>query len=322
MKTRDRILERLRGGVPVGGQSLAEEFCISRVAVSKHVSSLRELGYSIEASPATGYLLTGSPDAPLPSEVAPLVDDPLWRRFEGGVPTSSTNDDARTLARQQAEEGTVVLAPRQTAGRGRLGRTWESPSGGSYVSVVLRPPLPPAEMGPLALVVALGLARGFSSMGVATRLKWPNDVLLGDGKLAGVLLEMTAEGDRVDWVVAGFGINVRRPTESWRGAAYLSDVLPHVRIPVATAAALDGIASAYRDWLSGGFVALGREYAALDALAGSRVTVASAEGVIHARGRACGVEASGRLLVETPEGTRAVSSGEATVDGEGVGRYR
>jgi len=314
VSTRERVLVALEdaGEAGVSGEALARELGVSRVAVAKHVTALREQGYGIEAAPGVGYRLTHTPDVALPFEVARLLRDPLWCRFAGGVETASTNADARELALAGAPEGTVVVAARQTGGRGRLGRTWESPEGGGYVSVVLRPGTAPAETGPLALVVGLGIARGLRTLGVEVELKWPNDVLLDGRKLAGILLEMVAESDRVEWVVAGVGLNARRAPGSPGEAAYVSDVAD-LRVAAVAASALDGIASAYREWRTRGFASLAGEYAERLALLGERVTVRDATGEVRASGVVEGIDADGRLLLRGEGGVVAVASGEVTL---------
>lgn len=325
MSRRDDVLAALKraGETGVSGESLAARLGVSRTAVAKHVAALRAGGYRIEALPGSGYRLIEVPDLPLPGEVAPLVTDRFWCRFEGGARTASTNDDAKTLARGGAVEGTVVLAARQTAGRGRLGRVWESPEGGAYLSVVLRPPLAPAQLGPLPLVIGLGVACGLESIGCPTRLKWPNDVWL-DGastpqvKLAGVLLEMQAESDFTEWVVAGIGLNVRPPGEiRIDGAAYVTDAVPGTGAAAAAAAVLDGVAAAYREFLIAGFEPLLPEYEARSALIGREVVVRDRDGTVCAEGTVEGVDASGRLVLAGRGGRRAVNAGDVTLAGPG-----
>lgn len=294
-------------GAPVSGEALAADLGISRVAVGKHIAALREAGFEIESAHRAGHRLLAMPPVTLPETVAPLVTSPLWTRFEGGALTASTNDDAKRLARDGAPEGTVVTAARQEGGRGRLGRGWESPEGGAYFSAVLRPNVTPMEVAPLALVVGIGIAEGLATLGVDVRLKWPNDVLLDGRKLVGILLEMSAEADKVEWVVAGAGINVRRPGAEGE-FAYVEDVASVSPAQVA-AAALDGIARAYAVFSAEGFAPLAERYATLDALAGSEVTVRDANGGIVANGVAGGVDAAGRLLV----GKTPVFGGEVTL---------
>lgn len=318
MKRREEVLATLRAsdGALVSGETIAAGLGVSRAAVAKHVASLRASGFEIEANAGEGYRLVAVPEAPVPEEVAAHVASRFWVRFEGGGITGSTNDDCKRLAVAGAPEGTVVLASAQTGGRGRLGRSWASPEGGTYLSALLRPPVGPMDAAPIALVVALGIAQGFESLGVRPRLKWPNDVLLGDGKLAGVLLEMSAESDRVDWVVAGCGVNVRPPEAgaSVEGAAYL---VKAVEVPVtparAASLALDGIADAYGVFVESGFGALGAEYEARSALTGRAVVVHDAEGRELASGDVSGVDDSGRLLVGTAGGPVAIAAGEVTL---------
>jgi BirA family biotin operon repressor/biotin-[acetyl-CoA-carboxylase] ligase len=316
MTTRTEVLEALRaaGSAGISGETLGRQLGVSRVAVGKHVAALRAAGYEIEAEPGTGYRMLSVPDVPFPDEIRRLLTGGFWERLEGGAETGSTNDDARVLARAGAEEGTVVLAARQSAGRGRLGRTWVSPEGGAYVSAVLRPAVAPAEVASLSLAVALGAVLGLERLGVEPRLKWPNDVLFGGGKLAGVLLEMAAESDRVDWVVAGIGLNVRRPASGAPdGAAYLSDALGGVRMAEAVAVVLDGIAETYGRWRTDGFSVLRSEYEARSALLGLEACVRDIEGAVLAEGTVLGVDEFGRLLVSASGKTVEVSAGEVTL---------
>jgi len=295
----------------VSGETIATELGISRVAVSKHVAALRTLGYGIASAPRVGYRLERAPDACLPEQVAPLLRDRLWVACEGGPEVASTNDDAKRLARAGAPEGTAVVAARQTGGRGRFGRTWESPSGGAYVSCILRPHLPPAEAAHLSLVVAVGAARALAQLSVEAGIKWPNDLEIDGRKLGGVLIEMAAEVDRVDWVVAGCGINVINPGHT-RGAS-VREVLPEVRVAEVAAAVLDGIAAAYREFLADGFAGIAAEYAARATLTGRRVTVRDATGGVVAEGIATGIDAGGALLLDSTGTVHAIRAGEVTL---------
>lgn len=315
MTRRDDVLAALRaaGGGGVSGESLAGDLGVSRVAIAKHVAALRALGYQIEAAPGTGYRLMAVPDAPVPEEIRPRLANPLWVRVEGAPETRSTNDDARALARDGAPEGTAVVAGRQLAGRGRLGRSWASPEGGVYVSAVLRPGVSPADAPSLALAVALGAALGLEGLGARAQLKWPNDLLADGGKLAGVLLEMSAEADRIEWLVAGIGVNVAEPAEPFPGAACLTRQLPSVGRAEVAAAVLDGIAEAYGLWRAEGFSALREAYEDRLALTGREVSVANATGEVLAAGCVTGVDEQGRLVLETTGGTRRVSAGEVTL---------
>ena len=298
-------------GRGVSGEAIAAGLGISRVAVSKHVAALRALGYEIASAPRVGYRLERAPDACLPEEVAPLLRDALWVACEGGPELGSTNDEAKRLARAGAPEGTAVVAARQTGGRGRFGRTWESPAGGAYVSCVLRPNLPPSDVAPLSLVVAAGAARGLATLGLDAGIKWPNDLELDGRKLGGILLEMAAEADHVDWVVVGCGINVIGPGHA--RAASVREVVPEVRVAEVAAAVLEGIAATYREFLAAGFAGIAVECAARATLTGKQVTVRDAAGDVVAEGTVRGIDDGGALLLEREGLVSAVRAGEVTL---------
>lgn len=319
MSNRQAVLRALRDaqGAVVSGESLALRLGISRSAVAKHIKALKDLGYEISAVTGSGYSMATAPDLPLPSEVAALLGEPMWVRLEGGASTGSTNDDARKLALEGCPSGTAVLAARQRKGRGRFGRTWESPEGGVYLSAVLRPQIALADLAPIALVISVGVARGLRRLGADAKLKWPNDLVIGSRKLSGVLVEVSAEVDQVEWVVAGVGVNVRPISGRVEGAAYLEDVIgeqEQLRLPVVAAAVLDGMASAYAHFERDGFEALRAEYESLSTLAGKEVVVRDVAGIVCSSGRAFGIDGLGRLLVEDSSGEKmALSAGDVTL---------
>src|SRR5581483_2965854 len=149
------------------------------------------------------------PDRLGPAELAPHLTG-RWRRIEWRAEIDSTQRLARDLARAGAEEGTCVVAEAQSAGRGRLGRTWHSPPGTNlYCSVVLRPPLAPAAVPQLALVAGVAVAAAVAeTTTLSAEIKWPNDVLVGGRKVAGILTELEAELERVRFVIVGIGVNL------------------------------------------------------------------------------------------------------------------
>ena len=149
----------------VGGEALAHRLGVSRVAISKHVSALREAGYVIDAAPSSGYRLLSAPDLPLPGEVGPLLRSDCGPRFpEVPRPARPTTTPARSHAAARRKAAWCWRRARR-AGRGRLGRAWTSPEGGVYLSAVLRPAVAPVEVASLALAVALGVVRGSSRWG-------------------------------------------------------------------------------------------------------------------------------------------------------------
>ncbi|MBU4055434.1 MAG: biotin--[acetyl-CoA-carboxylase] ligase [Proteobacteria bacterium] len=202
MKSEILNLLRTRKGI-LSGEVIREALGISRVAVWKHIKKLVELGYGIEAS-SNGYRLIASPDALFPWEF-PNREDKIHFYPE----ISSTMDIAWDLGRKGCPEFTVVTADRQTKGRGRMSRTWISEDGGLYFSVILRPEMPATLSFQVNFAASLTLAMMLQKMfGIDAKVKWPNDILVGDAKLSGMLSELETRGDMVSFINLGIGINV------------------------------------------------------------------------------------------------------------------
>lgn len=195
----------------MSGEDMSDALKISRAAVWKHIDQMRQDGYEIAAVPHLGYKLESSPDKMFPHEIIfglktkTLGHNPVFFETVG-----STMDEAFKLGMEGAPEGTFVCAEAQTKGRGRMGRGWVSPKGkGIYCSLILRPKFVPAQMPQLTLMTAVALAEAVQSIsGVNALIKWPNDLLVGGQKLAGILTELRAETDQIKFVVIGIGINV------------------------------------------------------------------------------------------------------------------
>lgn len=213
MATQQEILRlfRERGSECLSGEEISQTLGVTRSAVWKQIGLLRERGYRIEAFPSRGYRLIASPDSLEPAEIGAGLDTAIVGReilyFEE---TDSTNVRAHDLGEQGKEEGVAVIAESQSAGKGRMGRQWTSPPGVNlYTSVLLRPPILPRFAPQLTFLSAVGVARALQeACGVEPRVKWPNDVLLGGRKVAGLLNEMSAETEKIHYVVLGIGVNL------------------------------------------------------------------------------------------------------------------
>ncbi len=197
------ILKALReSGDYVSGQMLSKQLSTSRVSVWKQIHSLEEDGYVVEASPR-GYRLISSPDLLIPCEFPGLEQRIHYFREIG-----STMDAARKLAEAGAEQGTIVVAESQSRGRGRLSKEWLSPEGGIYFTIILRPKISPAYAPRMSLMASVAVASAIRRLlGLRAELKWPNDVLIGGKKVCGILAEMNAELDAVNFINLGIGIN-------------------------------------------------------------------------------------------------------------------
>ena len=213
MTSRDRILNffRERPGQYVSGQEISDALNISRAAVWKQVKALRELGFDIDSKHSAGYSLISSPDLLLAADIKKGLNSKIvGTSIETFSALDSTNIYARQAGENDSEQGLVVLADQQTAGRGRLGRSWVSPSGVNiYCSVLLRPQIPVQEAPQLTFLSAVSVAETIEKCcGLKAQVKWPNDVLVDGLKIAGLLNEMSAETERIHFVVLGMGINL------------------------------------------------------------------------------------------------------------------
>lgn len=189
---------------------------VSRTAVWKHMGTLREEGYQIDAVPRSGYRLVGVPDKLYGKEVT----HDLGTQFLGKTvyyyeSIDSTNREARVLASGGAPHGSLVLAEEQTGGKGRLGRGWFSPQNmGIWCTLILRPEIAPAEAPPITMLAAVAVAAAVEKViGIKPGIKWPNDLLMDGKKFCGILTEMNAEMDKVHYLLVGIGINVKTPPD-------------------------------------------------------------------------------------------------------------
>ena len=230
-----------------------------------------------------------------------LASERFYAAWHHHPTVGSTMDLARSLAQEGAPEGTIVSAEEQRSGRGRRGRGWHSPPGGAWFSFVLRPPIAPPEAGGISVLLGVSLARSLrDAYGVPVGVKWPNDLWLCGRKLGGILLETSARGERVEWIVAGVGINVNNPTPEGVPAISLREALGQ-RVPLEGfyENALRGIARDYRRFRREGFGFVRELWEGLSVpRSGEWIQVRRAGAEEPVPARAVGLSPRGRLVVE------------------------
>ena len=289
----------------MSGEILAAQLGISRVAVWKLISSLETEGYPIERG-SKGYRL--AVDAPTPLGL------PFALTYKAS--TTSTQDDARVLARLGAPEFSVVLSEIQTAGRGRRAKVWHSPAGaGLYFTVLLRPSRPLTELGVLTLLAGVALQRAIKlETGFEALLKWPNDVLAPDGrKLAGVLLEAEIEDGMARFVLLGMGINVRVqdfPIDV--PAAALENFVSKIDRKKLFSAIMLELQKLYQAWVKRGVGVVLKAWRETNATLGREVSVFEPNGSSFT-GVAENLSSDGALIVRTSSGTKTVNAGEVSL---------
>lgn len=305
----------------VSGEAMSATLGVSRNAVHKHINSLRKRGYRILGISRRGYKLEQEPSVLSMSLVAELTrESALGRSFRHYDEIASTNVEAKALAREGAPEGTVVIAERQSAGRGRRGRHWTSPAGkGLLFSVTLRPNMAMSDAHMLTLVTAVAAAEAIEEHAkVPVTIKWPNDLFIGDRKVGGILMEVAGEQDEVDWVVLGIGINVN--TEFIELPVALRRTATSLRIAgeqlvdrsSLLAALLLALERHYVHAVANGFESTISTFRQRDYLLRRSVSVETREGAVL--GRASGIDERGALLVELPQRRmRRFHSGDVTL---------
>lgn len=323
------VLRSLRGATqPVSGADLCRQLGATRNAVWKCVRSLRSLGYQIAGTTNAGYRLLASPDCPFAWEVAEELSTSQIGRTVVYMPEmASTNDLARQMARDGAPHGTLVVADTQTAGRGRRGRTWVSPPGaGLWMSILLRPPLPPTEVTLFPLLAGVAVTQVLRQWyGMPALLKWPNDVLVAERKICGILLEMSAEADVLHHLVLGIGVNVNLvradfPPDLQDHATSLQLEMgePQARVPLLRRIITE-IEREYIRFISEGPGCLLNQARLLSATMGKTVDVKSADSTVFT-GTAIAIADDGALLVRDATGLeRPFYAGDVSVRPAGAG---
>ena len=298
------------------GQSIADTLKITRNAVHKHIKSLRESGYLIESKHSLGYRLLDDSNFIDDKSLAHILRGHLFSKSLVHLKSiGSTNDEAYRLAEEGAPEGTVVISERQTKGKGRLGRSWESAAPTNlYFSVVLRPKVIPSYAPRITVLTALSIAAAIEETAKLTpKIKWPNDILIGDKKLCGILTEMKSESDMIDFIIVGIGVNVNSTRSDFEKslrdtATTLKDESQKMqKRQELLVQILINLEKWYGEMMSGKMNKMTTEWKRYSYLFGRRVTLEN----INERfsGTALGIDDDGFLLLESGGETRRVFSG-------------
>jgi len=319
-KTDSEILQRLQRpqGSFISGEVLAKTLGISRTAVWKRIRGLKSQGFPIISMPSKGYCLS-APIEPFneTSISAGLATEFIGQKIHFFKDLNSTNERAARLAQAGEPEGTVVICDTQTNGRGRLGRTWSSPPGVNlYASIILRPQLTAHELQGFTLLAAVALVETVARFCKKTpSVKWPNDILIGSKKVAGILMEMHTEGEMARFLIAGFGVNLNMDPA----------VLPHPVRDIATSikdingkgvertdftrALFLSLEFWYKTFLKKGLSAIIDAWRSHFTAEGKDVTIRSFDKTIT--GLCLGIDSSGALLIRDPQGeTQKILSGD------------
>ena len=306
----------------ISGQELCNKFGVSRTAIWKVMKQLKEAGYNIEAQQNKGYHIVSAPDVMDAAELKSIWK-PKWVGCEILYFDSidSTNTKAQELAEKGYPSGTLVVADKQIAGKGRRGRNWESPSGcGIFMTLMLKPDINPNNASMLTLVSALAVAKALADItGKDAKIKWPNDIVIDGRKVCGILTEMSAQFDYINNIVIGIGINVNNSSFPEEISATASSLrLLSGGKKYRRAEIIEKIMEYFEKYYSifletEDLSALVNEYDAMLVNMKRQVKVLDPKEPFE--GTAMGITKTGELIVDTWESRKLVSSGEVSMRG-------
>jgi BirA family biotin operon repressor/biotin-[acetyl-CoA-carboxylase] ligase len=305
--------------IVISGAKIAREIGVTRVTVWRWIEILRALGVRVKGHPHSGYQIEKVPDVLVPKLLRKrLPQGPIGKRIHHFFKTDSTNSVAMRLGEQGEPHGALVIAEEQTAGRGRGGHTWHSEkTNGIYMTVLLRPPIPPHHAPLITMVAGLAVRDAIlEQTGLAPDLRWPNDVLFGRKKFCGILTEMNAEQDRIHFVAIGIGINVNHVQVPEELAAIATSLRietgrNHSRVEI-VARLLRHLDSYYNRFMGEGAEPIVARFSEVSSYAcGKRVRIATMTGTYT--GTTDGLDPVGLLRVKRDDGrTLSVISGTLT----------
>ncbi|WP_181348284.1 biotin--[acetyl-CoA-carboxylase] ligase [Thalassobacillus sp. CUG 92003] len=309
--TRTRLIALLEEQADdyISGQQLSDQLHISRTAVWKHMKELEKDGYEIEAVSRKGYRIVSSPDkVSLNTLQWGLKTEWVGKQLIHHRQIDSTQRMGHELAKQHYPHGTVIIADEQLEGKGRMERNWYSPQGeGIWMSFLLRPELPPVHAPQLTLLAAAAVAEVLAeTCQVTPQIKWPNDVLIDHKKMAGILTEMQAEHDHIQYVVLGMGINMNQPADSlaedihYKATSLLIETGETWSLQFVTQALLEKFEQLYDLYMREGFPPIKSKWEAYGYRIGERVSISTMQEKWE--GKLLNIEPDGALNAEGPDG--------------------
>ncbi|AUB56923.1 MULTISPECIES: biotin--[acetyl-CoA-carboxylase] ligase [Methanobacterium] len=316
-----QILKTLHAqkGEYVSSDNLASKMGISNAQLSDEIQKLQNDGYRIDSSSERGYRLIKTTNRLLPYEIQlNLTTKYIGQEIYHYSEVDSTNNVAKELAEKGAVEGTIVIAESQRRGKGRRGKKWLSPSGGVWMTIILRPDIPTSQAPLLTLLTGVAVAETLThECGLDVGIKWPNDILIGDKKVCGILTEAIARKGGLDYVVVGIGIDLNVdvdefPPDLRKGATSLKNELEK-EIPGEKLVQnfLLNFENLYQNFKEGQLSEILNQWRSLSTTIGSTVEVKKRGGTI--RGEAVGITRDGILILEMDDGSlRKIISGECT----------
>ncbi|MGI5920125.1 MAG: biotin--[acetyl-CoA-carboxylase] ligase [Syntrophomonadaceae bacterium] len=326
---RERILEELYKNRDqfISDSQLAARLQISQLAVWKQIEELRKEGLEVEAVNGKGYRIKNACNLVVPTEITrhfnnALIGNSLKYYFQ----VDSTNELIKRLNQEaRLPAGTVVVAGSQTGGKGRRGRNWFSPFGGLWFSVILYPTISLSQVALLSLVCAVAVCRALQSLSYwRPMIKWPNDILVNNKKIAGILLEVSNEANHVDYVIVGIGINTNINTKSLPlpvgadSTSWLEENNRYIENSKVLSAVLTNLEKYYWQFIEQGFANILTEFKGECLHLGEVIKVK--RGLENITGVNVDIEESGNLIIDTGAGIERITTGDVFLIGKTGGQ--
>jgi BirA family biotin operon repressor/biotin-[acetyl-CoA-carboxylase] ligase len=320
--TLDKIIILLKSNQSefLSGEKLSKSLALSRAAIWKNIKKLKSLGYKIESRPKSGYKLRQITDLLVPWEISDgLQTDIIGRKIYYFGTIDSTQNFALELAKRPHENGSLVIADRQTQGRGRLNRKWVSPKGGIWMSILLRPNFEPSYTSLFPMSTSLALAVSIEkTLKIKSELKWPNDVTINGRKVAGILIDASVESNKIDYLIIGVGINFKiNPgtiSKSIKQKKYDIDTLVNknqdTRPVELVQQFLLELEKTYNDIMIGNVGTIRKEWMKRSSTIGKNVTITSTTGTL--KGKVTGIDKTGALVLSRNGTVQHVLAGDMT----------
>jgi len=320
--TLDKIVTLLKSHQSefLSGEKLSKSLSLSRAAVWKNIKKLQSLGYKIESRPKSGYRLQQSTDLLVPWEVSDgLQTDIIGRKIYYFGTIDSTQNFAIELAKRPHENGSLVIADRQTQGRGRLNRKWVSPKGGIWMSILLRPNFEPSYTSLFPMATSLALAVSIEkTLKIKTELKWPNDVTIKGNKVAGILIDASVESNKIDYLIIGIGINFKI------NPGTISKSIKQKKYGIATLVSKDQgtrpaelvqqflleLEKTYNNIVTSNVGIIRKEWIKRSSTIGKNVTITTTTGTL--KGKVTGIDKTGALILSRNGIVQHVLAGDMT----------
>ena len=320
--TFDKIITLLKSHQSefVSGEKLSKTLSLSRAAIWKNIKKLQSLGYKIESKPRIGYRLHTNTHLFLPWEITDgLQTDTIGRKIYYFEKIDSTQNFALDLTQKPHENGSVVIAQRQTQGRGRLDRKWISPKGGIWMSILLRPNFDPSYTSLFPMLTSLALAISIEkTLKIKTELKWPNDLAIKGKKVAGILIDASIESNKIDYIIIGVGVNFKiKPdvvTRSIKGNKRNYGITTLIKKdqkgnPVELIQQfLFELEQSYNKVVSGSIGQIRKEWVKRSSTIGKNITATTTTGIL--KGKAVGIDKTGALLLSNRDKIQRLLAGD------------